>query len=174
MTQNIVSQRGLLIKLQSANLRHKLSYRVAQFRVHTDLRFKHMVRLREARRPREGITLSQFLDQFAPNEAAAEAWLVARRWPTGIRCAHCVSAHIAESVNRRRPAVLVLRLPALLFLESTFGDASVALALPGLGRRGVFDAYQSNRRCEHKAGSRSRDHPEIRLAPVSSHPCRIY
>ena len=60
-----------------------------------------MVRLRDARRPREGVTLSQFHDQFAPDEAVAEAWLVARRWPNGIRCAHCDSAYIAECVNRR-------------------------------------------------------------------------
>ena len=40
-----------------------------------------MVRLRDARRPREGITLTQFLEQFAPDERTAEAWFVARRWP---------------------------------------------------------------------------------------------
>ena len=32
-----------------------------------------MVRLRDARRPREGIALTEFLDQFAPDEDAAEA-----------------------------------------------------------------------------------------------------
>ena len=37
-----------------------------------------MVRLADARRPREGITLTQFLEQFAPDEEAAEAWLTAR------------------------------------------------------------------------------------------------
>ena len=60
-----------------------------------------MVRLADARRPREGMTLTQFLDEFAPDELAAEAWLVGRRWPDGVRCAHCDSAHIAERVNRR-------------------------------------------------------------------------
>ena len=60
-----------------------------------------MVRLADARRPREGMTLTQFLDEFAPDEVAAEAWLVGRRWPDGVRCAHCDSAHIAERVNRR-------------------------------------------------------------------------
>ena len=38
-----------------------------------------MVRLADARHPREGMTLAQFLDEFAPDEVAAEAWLVARR-----------------------------------------------------------------------------------------------
>ena len=40
-----------------------------------------MVRLADARRPREGITLTEFLDEFAPDEMATEVWLVARRWP---------------------------------------------------------------------------------------------
>ncbi len=60
-----------------------------------------MVRLADARRPREGMTLTQFLDEFAPDEVAAEALLVERRWPDGVRCADCDSAHIAEHVNRR-------------------------------------------------------------------------
>ena len=60
-----------------------------------------MVRLADARRPREGITLTQFLEQVAPDEAAAEAWFVARRWPDGVRCAHCESTRIAERENRR-------------------------------------------------------------------------
>ena len=47
-----------------------------------------MVRLRDARRPREGIPLRQFHDEFAPDEITAESWLVARRWPDGVRCAH--------------------------------------------------------------------------------------
>lgn len=60
-----------------------------------------MLRLRDARRPREGMSLMQFLDEFAPDENAAEAWLVTRRWPDGVRCAHCDAAHIAERKNRR-------------------------------------------------------------------------
>ena len=60
-----------------------------------------MVRLRDARRPRDGIPLTKFLDEFAPDERAAEAWLVARRWPDGVRCAHCDSIRIAERQNRR-------------------------------------------------------------------------
>ena len=60
-----------------------------------------MVRLADARRPREGITLTQFLEQVAPDEGAAEAWFVARRWPEGVRCAHCASTRVAERENRR-------------------------------------------------------------------------
>ena len=60
-----------------------------------------MVRLADARRPREGMTLAQFRDEFAPDEAASEAWLIARRWPDGVRCAHCDSAHIAARANWR-------------------------------------------------------------------------
>ena len=60
-----------------------------------------MVRFADARHPREGMAPAQFLDEFAPDEVAPEAWLVERRWPDGVRCAHCVSAHIAERVSRR-------------------------------------------------------------------------
>ena len=47
------------------------------------------------------MTLDQFFEQFAPDEAAAEAWPTKRRWPNGVRCAHCDSAHVAERKNRR-------------------------------------------------------------------------
>ena len=60
-----------------------------------------MVRLADTRRPREGISLTQFLEQVAPDEAAAEAWFVPRRWPEGVRCAHCDATRIAERENRR-------------------------------------------------------------------------
>ncbi len=60
-----------------------------------------MVRLRDARRPRQGMSLAQFLDDFAPDEAAAEAWFIDRRWPDGLRCAHCHSARVAERANRQ-------------------------------------------------------------------------
>ena len=60
-----------------------------------------MVRLADARRPREGISLMQFLEQVAPDERTAEAWFVVRRWPDGVRCAHCDSTRIAERENRR-------------------------------------------------------------------------
>ena len=59
-----------------------------------------MVRLADTR-PREGITLTQFLEQVVPDEEAAEAWFVARRCPEGVRCAHCDCTRIAERENRR-------------------------------------------------------------------------
>ena len=60
-----------------------------------------MVRLADARRPREGISFTQFLEQFAPDEEVAEAWLVARRWLDGVGCARRASTLIAERQNRR-------------------------------------------------------------------------
>ena len=60
-----------------------------------------MVRLADARRPREGISLTQFLEQVAPDEESAEAWFVASRWPEGVRCAHCESTRVAERESRR-------------------------------------------------------------------------
>ena len=50
---------------------------------------------------REGISLAQFLEQYIPDEAAAEAWLTLRRWPDGVRCAHCESSDVVERANRR-------------------------------------------------------------------------
>ena len=60
-----------------------------------------MVRIADARPPREGISFTQFLEQFAPDEDIVEAWFVVRRWPDGVRCAHCDSTRIAERKNRR-------------------------------------------------------------------------
>ena len=60
-----------------------------------------MVRLADAHRPREGITLTALVDEFVPDELEAEAWLVARRWPDGVQCAHCDYTRIAERKNRR-------------------------------------------------------------------------
>ena len=60
-----------------------------------------MVRLREASRPREGMSLAQLLHEFAHDEAAAEAWFVDRRWPEVVRCAHCDSERVADFANRR-------------------------------------------------------------------------
>ena len=60
-----------------------------------------MVRLRDARHLREGMSLAQFLDEFAPDEAAAKAWFVERRWSDGGSVAHCDSVRVAERTNRR-------------------------------------------------------------------------
>ncbi len=38
-----------------------------------------------------------------PDEAAAEAWFVAQRWPDGVRCPACNSAHIRSQPTRRHP-----------------------------------------------------------------------
>ena len=60
-----------------------------------------MLRLRNVRRPREGMTLAQFLDEFVPDETNAETWFVERRWPDGVDCPHCESAYVTERANRR-------------------------------------------------------------------------
>ncbi|WP_428116373.1 transposase [Candidatus Poriferisodalis sp.] len=49
---------------------------------------------------RKGITLTELFDLF-PDEAAAERWFVAQRWPNGMRCAHCDSADVCERKNRK-------------------------------------------------------------------------
>lgn len=49
---------------------------------------------------RKGISLAALFDMF-PDDEAAEAWFVKSRWPDGIRCAHCESANINDSVKHR-------------------------------------------------------------------------
>lgn len=52
---------------------------------------------------RKGITLVQLYETF-PDDAAAEAWFIAQRWPAGIRCPHCDSANVQEkSAHRTMP-----------------------------------------------------------------------
>ena len=60
-----------------------------------------MVRLSDACGLRERILLILLLDEFAPDETATETWLVERRWPDRIRCAHCDSIKFAEPMTRR-------------------------------------------------------------------------
>ena len=50
---------------------------------------------------RKGITLPQFFARF-PDDATAEAWFVAQRWPQGIRCAHCDSENVATQTTHPR------------------------------------------------------------------------
>lgn len=47
------------------------------------------------------MSLFQFLDEFAPDEASAETWFVERRWPNGERCAHCDSERVNKRSNRQ-------------------------------------------------------------------------
>lgn len=47
------------------------------------------------RADREGLTLVQLFDQF-PDDATAEQWWIAQRWPDGIRCPHCNGERIGS------------------------------------------------------------------------------
>ena len=51
---------------------------------------------------REGISLVQIFRMF-PDDATAEAWFVARRWPTGVACPHCGSERRSTRRSRRLP-----------------------------------------------------------------------
>ncbi len=52
---------------------------------------------------RKGISLIQALQQFG-DDASAEKWFVARRWPNGIRCPKCESDAVsARSTSRQTP-----------------------------------------------------------------------
>ena len=127
-----------------------------------------MLRLRDARRPRESMTLSQFVDQFTPDEATSKAWLVARRWPNGIRCAHCDSAHIAERVNRR-PQPYSCHDCRRYFSVKTH---SVMHRSPLSCRVWVAAVYLMLTSLKGVASTKlARDHAEIRLAPGASHQC---
>ena len=52
---------------------------------------------------RKGISLKAALQQFG-DPIKAEAWFVARRWPEGIRCAHCGSDRISARESNRQTA----------------------------------------------------------------------
>ena len=50
---------------------------------------------------RKGISLIQAMREFG-DEAKAEAWFVARRWPDGIRCAYCRSESTSVRKGKRQ------------------------------------------------------------------------
>ena len=53
------------------------------------------------RNERKGITLIDAVQRFG-DEAEAEAWFVARRWPDGIRCPSCESNAISPRTTTRK------------------------------------------------------------------------
>ena len=50
---------------------------------------------------RKGISLIEAVQEFG-DETKAEAWLVAQRWPEGIRCTYCYSDAISPRKTRRQ------------------------------------------------------------------------
>ena len=49
---------------------------------------------------REGISLVEVFRMF-PDDATAEAWFVARRWPNGICCPHCGSLNVQTGAKHK-------------------------------------------------------------------------
>ena len=49
---------------------------------------------------RKGLTAKQFYQMF-PDNAAAEAWFVARRWPNGVCCPKCGSLNVKTGAKRK-------------------------------------------------------------------------
>ena len=49
---------------------------------------------------RQGLSLAELFVTF-PDDAAAEAWFVAQRWPDGVRCPKCRSADVQERPTRK-------------------------------------------------------------------------
>ncbi|MCY3692702.1 MAG: IS1595 family transposase [Chloroflexota bacterium] len=47
---------------------------------------------------RKGISIPKLLKMF-PDDATAEAWFVAQRWPQGVRCAYCESESVQEGTT---------------------------------------------------------------------------
>ncbi len=47
-----------------------------------------------------GTSIRAFLSRF-PDDASAEAWFVARRWPNGVLCPHCESGNVAKVASRK-------------------------------------------------------------------------
>ena len=51
---------------------------------------------------RKGLSLPQLIRQF-PDNAAAEAWFAAVRWPDGPQCPHCASENIQSGAAHKMP-----------------------------------------------------------------------
>ena len=49
---------------------------------------------------REGISLVELFRRW-PDDAAAEAWFISRRWPHGIHCPHCGSANVQSGTAHK-------------------------------------------------------------------------
>ena len=49
---------------------------------------------------RKGLTAKQFYQMF-PDDAAAEAWFVSRRWPDGVTCPKCGSSNVKTGAKRK-------------------------------------------------------------------------
>ena len=49
---------------------------------------------------RKGLTVAEFFKLF-PDDAAAEAWIVNRRWPTGVCCPKCGSLDVNTKAKRK-------------------------------------------------------------------------
>ena len=49
---------------------------------------------------RDGLSLAQFFERF-PDDAAAEAWFIERRWPNGPVCPRCDSTNVATVASRK-------------------------------------------------------------------------
>ena len=49
---------------------------------------------------REGISMVELFRHF-PNDAAAEAWFIKRRWPDGIACPHCGSLNVQTGAKHK-------------------------------------------------------------------------
>jgi len=47
---------------------------------------------------RKGLTLSDLFAMF-PDDAVAEEWFIAHRWPDGVTCPHCASANVQDGAK---------------------------------------------------------------------------
>ena len=47
---------------------------------------------------RRGMTLAGLFRKF-PDDAAAEAWIIAQRWPDGVQCPHCDSDRVHDGAK---------------------------------------------------------------------------
>ena len=59
-----------------------------------------MARKAPGKAHRKGISLIEIMRQF-PDDATAEAWFIARRWPNGIACPHCGSVNVQTGAKHK-------------------------------------------------------------------------
>ena len=113
---------------------------------------------------RKGISLVKAIQEFG-DDAKAEAWFVARRWPDGIRCTTCDSDAITlRKSNRLTQQYHCSGCKANFTVKA--GTIMHGQALPeqvGLGLLPLLD--QPEGRVEHETPPRPGHHPEAATAP---------
>ena len=116
---------------------------------------------------REGLSLVE-LTRLFPDDAAAERWFVAQRWPDGVSCPLCGGTDRVKERKNRKPSPYHCGDCRQYFSVKT-GSLMHKLptGLPDLGHRHLPFDDKPQGRFEHEAASRSQSHTEDRVVSGS-------